>query len=138
MFKEFKEFAMKGNVVDLAVGVVIGGAFGTIVTSFVGDLLSPVLGLLTGGLDFSAVKIPLSSAEGAAAIMLGKFINAVINFMIVAFALFLVVKAMNRMRRPQATPPPPATRECPYCVSVIPKAAKRCAHCTADVTAVTA
>jgi large conductance mechanosensitive channel len=137
MFKEFKEFAMKGNVVDLAVGVVIGGAFGAIVNSFVGDLLSPILGTLTGGLDFSALKVPLSAAEGGAAVMVGKFINAVINFVIVAWALFLVVKAMNRLRRPDVAPPP-TTRDCPYCVTAIPKAAKRCPHCTSEVLPVTA
>lgn len=137
MLKEFKEFAMRGNVVDLALAVIIGGAFGTIVSSFVKDILTPPLGLLTGGLDFSAWKIPLSGiSENATSLNIGLFINAVINFLIVAFALFLIVRQINKLKAPAPEAPAPATRECPYCISAISKAAKRCPHCTAEVTPV--
>ncbi len=141
MLKEFKEFIAKGNVLDLAVGVVIGAAFGKIVTSFVDDILMPPIGMLTGGIDFSNLFInlgaghyaTLAEAKAAAAPTLnyGLFINTVLSFLIVAFAIFLVVKQANKMRKPAAAPAP--TKACPYCTSVIPEAATRCPHCTSDL-----
>lgn len=134
MFKEFKEFAMRGNVVDLAVGIIIGGAFGTIVSSLVNDILMPPIGLIVGGLDFKNLHIPLQ-ADPPVAINYGLFINAVINFIIIAFALFMVIRAMNKMQRPQEAAPAPAptTKECPQCMMTIPLNAKRCGHCTSTV-----
>jgi large conductance mechanosensitive channel len=131
MFKEFKEFAMRGSVVDLAVGIIIGGAFGTIVSSLVNDILMPPIGLILGGLDFKDLKIPLQ-ADPAVAINYGLFINAVINFLIIAFALFMVIRAMNKLQRAKAEAPAPAptTKECPQCLMTIPLNAKRCGHCT--------
>ncbi len=128
MFKEFKEFAMRGNVVDMAVGIIIGAAFGKIVSSFVNDVLMPPIGLLLGGVDFSALKIILKENVS---INYGVFINTVIDFIIIAFAIFLVVKAINKMKRKEVPPPPaaPTTKECPECLSVIPIKAVRCAHC---------
>jgi len=130
MFKEFKEFAMRGNVVDLAVGIIIGGAFGTIVSSLVNDILMPPIGMITGGLDFKNLNIPLQ-ADPAVAINYGVFINAVINFVIVAFALFMVIRGMNKLQRKQEAAPAPAptTKECPECMMTIPINAKRCGHC---------
>ncbi len=145
MLKEFKEFAMKGNVLDMAVGIIIGAAFGKIVTSFVADVLMPPIGLLLGGADFSNLFATLSGpatatlAEaqkaGAVTINYGVFLNTVLDFLIVAFAIFLLVKQVNRLKREQAAPPPPppSTKECPYCLSAIPIKAVRCAHCTADL-----
>ncbi|MDZ7263166.1 MAG: large-conductance mechanosensitive channel protein MscL [candidate division KSB1 bacterium] len=128
MFKEFKEFAMRGNVVDMAVGIIIGAAFGKIVSSFVNDVLMPPIGMLLGGVDFSNLVIRLK--EGVF-IKYGVFINTVIDFIIVAFAIFLVVKGMNRLKKKEVPPPPaaPTTKECPECLSVIPIKAVRCAHC---------
>ncbi len=128
MFKEFKEFAMRGNVVDMAVGIIIGAAFGKIVSSFVNDVLMPPIGLLLGGVDFSDLMITLKENV---AIKYGLFINTVLDFIIVAFAIFLVVKGMNRLKRKEVPPPPaaPTTKECPECLSVIPIKAVRCAHC---------
>jgi large conductance mechanosensitive channel len=141
MFKEFKEFAMKGNVLDMAVGIVIGAAFGGIVTSFVNDVLMPPLGRLLGHADFSNLFLSLNGqhydtiaaakAAGAATLNYGLFINAVVNFLIVAFAIFLLVRAVNRMRQPA---PAAATRECPRCLSRVPLKATRCAFCTSDLT----
>lgn len=141
MFKEFKEFVSKGNVLDLAVGVVIGAAFGKIVTSFVDDILMPPIGKLFGGVDFANLFInlgtghfaTLAEAKAAAAPTLnyGLFINNVLGFLIIAFAIFLVVKQANRMRKPAAAPPP--TKSCPYCTSIVPEAATRCPHCTSDL-----
>lgn len=140
MFKEFKAFIMRGNVVDLAVGVVIGTAFGKIVTSFVEDILMPPIGRLTGRVDFSNLFISLSSqhydtlaaakAAGAPTLNYGVFLNNVVNFLIVGFAIFIVVKQVNRLRPSE----PRTTRECPYCLMSIPKKATRCAHCTSQVT----
>lgn len=145
MFKEFKDFAMRGNVVDMAVGIVIGAAFGKIVTSVVSDILMPPIGLLLGGVDFSNLYVvlkeggkpgpylALAEAQGAGAVTLnyGLFINQIISFTIVAFALFLVVKGMNSLRREKPGPEPePTTKECPQCLSVIPIKATRCGHCT--------
>ncbi len=137
MMKEFKEFAMRGNVVDLAVGVIIGGAFGQIVGSFVNDVLMPPLGLLLGGVDFSKMMLTLKeAADPAQAVYLkyGVFINAVINFLIVAFAIFLMIRAMNRLQKKEAAPPAvPTTKECPECLMTIPINAKRCGHCAVVV-----
>ena len=149
MFKEFREFAMRGNVVDMAVGIVIGAAFGTIVKSFVDDVLMPPIGLLLGNVDFANLFLTLkegakaagpyaslaaAKAAGAVTLNLGVFINTVISFLIVAFAVFLVVKGMNKMQRQEA-PPPPDTKECSFCLSTIPLKASRCPHCTSQVTA---
>ena len=141
MFKEFKEFIARGNVVDLAVAVVIGAAFGKIITSLVDGVIMPPIGLLLGKADFSNLFIdlsgqrPVSLAEAQAkalpVIAYGRFINDIINFLIVAFVIFLVVKAVNRLRA--APPPPPNTKDCPYCLTAIPLAAKRCSACTSEV-----
>lgn len=146
MLKEFKEFAIKGNAVDLAVGVVIGAAFGGIVTSLVKDILMPPIGLLTGGLDFSnkflvlksptadAVYATLADATKAGAITwnYGNFITLIINFIIVAFCIFLVVKAVNNMKKPSPTAPAVA-KDCPHCAMSIPIKATRCPHCTSEM-----
>ncbi|MFI5344929.1 MAG: large-conductance mechanosensitive channel protein MscL [Elusimicrobiota bacterium] len=130
MIKEFKEFAMKGNVVDMAVGVVIGGAFGRIVTSFLNDMMMPPLGMLTGGVDFTDHRLTLKAAEaGGKAVTLnyGAFITAVVDFAVVAFAVFMLVKAMNTLKREQ--PAAPSEKQCPECLLTIPLRAKRCGHC---------
>ena len=142
MLKEFREFAMRGNVVDMAVGIIIGAAFGKIVTSFVGDVLMPPLGLLLGKVDFSSLFIDLSGqshaslaaakAAGAATINYGLFINTVLDFVIVAFAIFLVVKQYNRLQKP-APVAAPTTKDCPQCCTAIPLAAKRCPNCTSTL-----
>ncbi|MFI5363065.1 MAG: large-conductance mechanosensitive channel protein MscL [Elusimicrobiota bacterium] len=132
VFKEFKEFAMKGNVVDMAVGVVIGGAFGKIVTSFLNDVMMPPLGVLTGGVDFTAHALTLKAAEGggkAVTLNYGAFITAVIDFAIVAFAVFMLVKAMNAVKRGEPAAPAPTEKQCPECLMNIPIKAKRCGHC---------
>jgi large conductance mechanosensitive channel len=144
MVKEFKEFAVKGNVVDLAVGVIIGAAFGKIVTSLVQDVIMPPIGKLTGGLNFTSMfydmtggnypSLEAAKAAGAATINYGAFIQAVVDFVIVAFVIFLVIKQINKLK----TPPPPAdARECPHCLTKIPKKAKRCAACTSEVSPAT-
>jgi large conductance mechanosensitive channel len=136
ILKEFKEFAVKGNVIDLAVGIIIGAAFTGIVKSLVDDILMPPLGWLVGNIDFAqlAVVLPVESAKGdSVTINYGKFINALINFMLVAFAVFLLVKQINRLKRKEI-PPAPNTKNCPYCISVMDIKATRCPHCTADVT----
>jgi len=143
MLKDFKEFAMRGNVVDLAIGVIIGAAFGTIVTSFINDILMPPIGLMLGGVDFKDFFIALNhgtykslaEAKAAAAPVLayGQFLNTVINFLIVAFAVFLLVKQVNRMKKPAPAAAPPATKECPYCVSAIAVKATRCPQCTSSL-----
>lgn len=133
MFKEFKEFAMKGNVVDMAVGVVIGGAFGKIVSSFLNDVVMPPLGLLTGGVDFTDKRVELkAAADGAKAVTLnyGAFVTNIIDFLIVAAAVFAAIKAINYLKRTEPAPPPPATeKQCPECLLNIPIKAKRCGHC---------
>ena len=133
VFKEFKEFAMKGNVVDMAVGVVIGGAFGKIVTSFLNDVMMPPLGMLTGGVDFTAHELTLKAAEGgvkAVTLNYGAFITSVIDFTIVAFAVFMLVKAMNTIKREEPAPTPaPTEKQCSECLMNIPLLAKRCGHC---------
>jgi large conductance mechanosensitive channel len=134
MLKEFKEFAMRGSMLDMAVGIIIGAAFGTIISSLVNDILMPPIGLLLGGADFSQLKIMLAeTTEGPVAIGYGLFINAVISFIIVAFAIFLLLRQVNRMKR--AEEKPPDTKECPFCLSAIPIRATRCAHCTSEVAA---
>jgi large conductance mechanosensitive channel len=145
MLKEFKEFAMKGNVLDMAVGIIIGAAFGKIISSLVADILMPPIGKLMGGLDLSNLFINLSGGSyptlkaakdaGAATINWGVFLNAVIDFVIVAFAIFLLVRGVNRMRRDDPAAAAPATRPCPLCLSEIPLKATRCAHCCAEVKA---
>ena len=145
MLKEFRQFIARGNVVDLAIAVIMGGAFGPIVTSLVNDVLMPPIGLLLGKVDFASRFINLSGtpyatlkeakAAGAATLNYGIFLNAAINFLIVSFVVFLVVKQVNRLKpAPAPAPPPPPTKECPLCLSTIPAAARRCAHCTADLT----
>jgi len=144
MLKEFKEFIARGNVVDLAVAVVIGAAFGKIVTSFVEDVLMPPIGLALGKVDFSNLFLNLSGkdfpsvaaakAAGAATLNYGMFFNHIINFVIVAFAIFMLVKQINRMQAPAPTPAAaPPTKECPHCLSAIPIKATKCGHCTADL-----
>jgi large conductance mechanosensitive channel len=127
--KEFKEFAAKGNAVDMAVGIVIGAAFGKIITSLVNDILMPPLGVLLGRMDFSGLAIELNEK---AAIKYGLFINTLVDFVIVAFAIFLVIKQMNRLKK-TAPAADPTTKECPKCCSAIPIKACRCPHCTSEL-----
>jgi large conductance mechanosensitive channel len=137
MLKEFKEFAVKGNVVDLAVGIIIGGAFGSIVTSLVNDLIMPPIGWVTGNIDFAALSYTLSpeGPDGKPVEMrYGKFINSIITFLIVSFAVFLLVKQINRLKRKE-TPAAPNTKSCPYCVTIIDIKATRCPHCTSELAA---
>ena len=142
MLKEFKEFAMRGNVLDMAVGIIIGAAFGRIITSLVSDIIMPPIGLLLGKVDFSGLFLNISGksydtlaaakAAGAATINYGTFLNTVIDFLIVAFVIFLLVRQINRWSKP-APAAAPTTRECPYCVSAIPIKATRCPNCTSQV-----
>jgi large conductance mechanosensitive channel len=144
MFKEFKEFAMKGNVLDMAIGIIIGAAFGKIVSSLVGDVIMPPIGLLLGKIDFSTLFINLSGqpyaslaqakAAGAATINYGTFINTVIDFIIVAFVIFLLIRQVNKLRRePEPALDVPTTKECPYCLSAVPIKAIRCPYCTSEL-----
>ena len=146
MLKEFKAFIMRGNVIDLAVAVIIGAAFGKIITSLVTDVLMPPIGLVLGKVDFSNLYLNLSGtpypslaaakAAGAATVNYGLFLNAAIDFLIVAFVLFLVIRTANRMQAAMAkpaAPAAPATKDCPYCFSAIPVPATKCAHCTANL-----
>lgn len=145
MLREFKEFIARGNVIDLAVAVVIGAAFGRIVTSLVEGVIMPPIGLLLGNVDFSNLFIDLSrrqpapvslleaQAQGRPVIAYGQFLNDVISFLIIALVIFFIVKAINRLRA--APPPPPNTKDCPYCLTAIPLGAKRCAACCADLPA---
>ncbi len=146
MLKEFKEFAMRGNVLDMAIGIIIGAAFGKIVTSLVNDLLMPPIGRVLGKVDFSNLFINLSGksydtlaaakAASAPTLNYGLFLNTVIDFVIVAFAIFLLVKQVNRLqRKPEAPPVAPTTRDCPYCLSSIALKATRCPHCTSELRA---
>ena len=148
MLKDFKEFIMRGNVIDMAVGIIIGAAFSTIVKSLVDDVIMPPIGLLLGKVDFSNLFLVIregktagayatlaaAKAAGAVTINYGQFINTVISFLIVAFAVFMLIRAVNRLRK--ETPPEPDTRECPYCLSMIPVKAIRCAHCTSELKGV--
>ncbi|HSD50307.1 MAG TPA: large conductance mechanosensitive channel protein MscL [Candidatus Methylomirabilis sp.] len=144
MLKEFKEFAMRGNVLDMAVGIVIGAAFGKIVAVFVSDVLMPPIGLLLGKVDFSNLFINLSGkpvsslaeakAAGAATINYGLFLNTVIDFLIVAFAIFLLIRQVNRLKRqPEPAPVVATTKDCPYCLSSVALKATRCPHCTSEL-----
>ena len=146
MFKEFKEFAMKGNVIDMAVGIIIGAAFGTIIKSLVDDVLMPPIGLLLGNVDFAnlfltikegKVASPYASlaaakAAGAVTVNIGLFINTIISFLIVAFSVFLVIKNVNRFKK-EPPPPDPTTKDCPLCFTAIPVKATRCPHCTSEL-----
>ncbi len=135
MIKEFKSFIMRGNVVDLAVGVIVGGAFGKIVTSLVTDVLMPPLGVLLGGVDFSHLAITLKEGFGTVkpvTINYGLFLNTVIDFLIVAFCIFLVVKGMNSLKK-ESPAPAPSEKTCPQCLMLVPIAAKKCGHCTSAI-----
>ncbi len=144
MWKEFKEFAVRGNVVDMAVGIIIGGAFGRIVQSLVNDIVLPPISLLFGPVDFSQLYINLTAqdfesladaqAAGAAVISWGQFVTAVLQFLIVAFTVFLLIRQVNRLRRPEAAAAAtPDMKACPYCISNIPLLATRCPQCTAEL-----
>lgn len=143
MLKEFKEFALRGNVLDMAIGIIIGAAFGKLVTLFVSDILMPPIGLIVGKVDFSNLYINLSGKEyetlaaakaaGAATMNYGLFLNAVIDFIIVAFAVFLMVRYINRLKRPEPVQAPPETKECKFCLSAVPVKAVRCPHCTSEI-----
>ena len=151
MFKEFREFAVRGNVVDMAVGIIIGAAFGAVVKSAVDDLLMPPIGLATGGMDFANqytllkagkpggpyASLAQAKAAGAVTVNYGQFFNQVVSFLIVAFAVFLLVRTINRLRRPETSPALEESkiRACPFCAMDIPKAARRCPHCTSELAA---
>jgi large conductance mechanosensitive channel len=151
MFKEFREFAMRGNVVDMAVGIIIGGAFGTIVKSLVADVIMPPIGLMLGGVDFSNLFVVLkqgaevagpyaaladAQTAGAVTVNYGVFVNNVISFLIVAFAVFMLIRGMNSMKRKEEAPAAaPTTKDCAYCFSSIPIKAKRCPNCTSELGA---
>lgn len=143
MLKEFKNFVMRGNVMDLAIGVIIGGAFGKIVASLVDDVLMPPIGLLFGDVNFSDLFLNLSKTKyatlaeakdaGAATLNYGLFINNIIYFLILAVIVFLIVKALNSLKKKEEAPVEPDTRECPHCLSTISKKADRCPHCTSEI-----
>jgi len=145
MFKEFKEFVMRGNVLDLAVAVIMGAAFGAVVTSLVGDVIMPPIGRITGGMDFKDLFVALNGqtypnlaaakAAGAPVLAYGAFLNTVINFLIVAFAIFILVKQVNRFKKPAPAPAAPAMKDCPRCTMSIPLKATRCPQCTSELTA---
>jgi len=145
MLKEFKEFIMRGNVLDLAVAVIIGAAFGAIVTSMVNDVMMPPIGLAMGKVDFKDLFLSLNGqvypslaaakAAGAPVIAYGQFLNTIVNFLVVAFVVFLVVKQANRFKKPELAPAAPATKECAFCASTIPAKAVRCPQCTSDLSA---
>jgi large conductance mechanosensitive channel len=150
MLKEFKEFAMRGNVVDMAVGIVIGAAFGTIIKSLVADIIMPPIGLLLGNVDFSNLFLVIKQGSvagtfatvaeaqkaGAVTINYGLFVNTIISFLIVAFAIFMVIRGLNKLKREEEAPPEvPTTKECPHCFSEIPIKAVRCGFCTSDLQA---
>ncbi len=141
---EFKEFAVKGNMMDMAVGVIVGGAFGALVTALIDNILMPIISLVTGGIDFANWFIALDGSKyatlaeaqeaGAATLNYGLFISAIINFVILAFVVFMIVKAMNKLRKPaEEVPEEPTTKTCPYCQSEIAIAATRCPHCTSEL-----
>ena len=131
-FEEFKKFISRGNVMDMAVGIIIGGAFTAIVNSLVNDLIMPLVSLLTGGMDFSALCIKLGEGEEAAVLSYGSLISAIVNFLIIAFVLFIIIKALNKMKKEEPTPEP-TEKECPYCKSMISIKATRCPHCTSEL-----
>jgi large conductance mechanosensitive channel len=146
MFKEFKDFAMRGNVVDMAVGIIIGAAFGTIVNSLVKDVIMPPIGLALGRVDFTQLFAVLkqgvpaapyptladAQAAGAVTVNYGVFVNTIISFVIIAFAVFILIRQVNRFKR-EAPAPAPSSKECPYCFSIIPIKATRCGYCTSDL-----
>ena len=127
MLKEFREFAIRGNVMDLAIAVIIGGAFGKIITSLVNDILMPLIGLLMGGVNFAELSITV----GNAVVKWGAFVQSIIDFIIIAYVIFLLVRAMNRLKREE--PVTPTTKECPYCFTTIPLKASRCPNCTSEL-----
>jgi large conductance mechanosensitive channel len=148
MLKEFKEFAMRGNAVDMAVGIIIGAAFGAIAKSLVSDIIMPPIGLLLGNVDFSSLFIVLKEGAvagpyasladaqkaGAVTVNYGVFANTIVSFLIVAFAVFILIRNVNKLKRQEKAPPAePTTKECPYCLSVIPIKAVRCPHCTSEL-----
>jgi large conductance mechanosensitive channel len=150
MLKEFKEFAMRGNVVDMAVGIIIGAAFGTIIATLVSEVLMPPVGMLLGNVDFANLFLVLkegkvagpyatvaaAKAAGAVTLNYGMFLNTVVNFLIVAFAIFFLVRGMNSLKKKEeASPAAPTTKECPHCLSTIPLKATRCGHCTSEIRA---
>ncbi|HOJ34015.1 MAG TPA: large conductance mechanosensitive channel protein MscL [Candidatus Hydrogenedentes bacterium] len=148
MLKEFKEFALRGNAIDMAIGIIVGGAFGTIVKSLVDDVLMPPLGVLIGGIDFSNFFLILKNgnppgpylslndakAAGATTLNYGLFLNHLVSFLIVSFAVFLLVKMLNTIHKKEKTAAAIVTKECPFCASTIPIKASRCPHCTSDLT----
>jgi large conductance mechanosensitive channel len=149
MWSDFRKFLVRGNVLDMAVGIIIGAAFTTVVKSLVDDVIMPPIGRITGGMDFSNLFVTLGKGSfatladakkaGAATINYGLFLNSIITFMIVAFCVFMLVRAISRLQRKEAAaPPPPSERVCPLCAMTIPVAATRCGHCTADLTALRA
>ena len=127
MLKEFREFAIRGNVMDLAIAVIIGGAFGKIITSLVNDVLMPLIGLVLGGVNFSELSITV----GAAVVKWGAFVQSIMDFIIIAFVIFMLVRAMNRLKRDE--PVTPTTKECPHCFTTIPLKAARCPNCTSQL-----
>ena len=149
MLKEFKDFAMRGNVVDMAVGIIIGAAFGTIITSLVSEVLMPPIGLLLGNVDFSNLFLVLkegktagpyatvaaAKAAGAVTLNYGLFVNTVVNFLIVAFAIFFLIRGMNSLKKKEEAPAATTTKDCPHCLSAIPVKATRCGHCTSELRA---
>jgi large conductance mechanosensitive channel len=145
MLKEFKDFVARGNVIDLAVAVIMGAAFGPIVTSLVNDIIMPPIGMALGNIDFKDLflsptgetypSLAAAKAAGAPVIAYGNFLNTVINFLIISFAIFLLVKQVNRFKGPAPAPAAPTTKDCPYCLSAVPLKATRCAHCTSELRA---
>ena len=143
MLKDFKAFVMRGNVMDMAVGIIIGAAFGKIITSLVNDVIMPPIGLILGHVDFGSLFLDLSGKgydtlkaaqdAGAPTLNYGVFINTLINFLIVAFAVFAMIKVVERMRKKEEPPAPPATKECPHCLSAVPVKASKCAFCTSEL-----
>jgi large conductance mechanosensitive channel len=143
MFKEFKEFALKGNVIDLAIGIIIGAAFGKVVQSLVTDIIMPPIGKIVGNVDFASLFINLSGTSyttlaeakkaGAATLNYGLFLNAVVDFILMAFVVFLMVKQINRLKRDEPVAPAPETKECPFCLSKVALQASRCLQCTSTL-----
>jgi large conductance mechanosensitive channel len=131
MLKEFRDFVMRGNVIDLAIAVILGAAFGAIITSLVNDILMPLIGILMGGVNFAE----LTYQVGNAVVYYGKFIQAIINFLVIAFVLFLIIRSINRFKKKEAAPAPaaPTTKECPQCFTAIPLKATRCPNCTSQL-----
>jgi large conductance mechanosensitive channel len=129
MLREFRDFVMRGNVLDLAIAVILGAAFGAIITSMVNDILMPLIGIVMGGVDFTT----LTYQVGDAVVAYGKFIQAIINFLIIAFTLFLIIRSINSFKKKEPAPAAPATKECPHCFTSIPLKATRCPNCTSEL-----